>query len=288
MHITTRIELAIVLSGLLACSVKGNIGGSDTSPTADSSGDSDSTGPGTEGGTTTSAGPASDSLVSVTATEDVQTTTNPTHWGGTTAAVTTDWGDATAVGTTDWAGTTLVETGVISDTDADTHVTTTPYTAGEPEPCEGEAVPLDAEVLAYTHSQIDADPDSGGTTGGDDDPNLLYVRFSDQTFTCADPHDRLACGHHWELSLRIPTAFQTPGLYALEFADVKPHGFGLSTGLDIGNDNCDGGGGGAKGTVEIIAIDEDKVVGRLCHVSWFGLDNDFQLDGSFIAPRCSQ
>lgn len=285
MSMTTRIELTILLSGLLACSVKGSFGGSDTAPLPDGTtgyGDSEASTAATEGGTSTSAGPASDTDVvssSVPATSDTTAVASDTDWAGTTLVETGEVSD------THW-GTTLAETGGISDTDSDTHATTTPYTTGEPEPCEGEAVPIEAELLAYAHSQIDASPDDG-TTGGADDPSLLYVRFSDQTFTCADPHDRLACGHHWELSLRLPPAFQTPGLYSLEFADVTPHAFGVSTGTDLGGEDCDGAGSVAKGTVQVIAIDEDKVVGRLCHVSWFGLDGDFELDGSFIAPRCS-
>jgi hypothetical protein len=286
MHTTTRIELGILLSGLLACTFKAELSTSDTYTTGDPGTEgSESSSPDTAGATTTSAG--SPGSLSATSTMPAPTVTGD---------ATTVWGETTAVSDTDWAGTTLVETGDASDTWAgttletstgsDTHVTTTPYTTGEPEPCEGEAVPLAAEVLSYVESQIDAGPD--GTTGDDDDPNLLYVRFSDQTFTCADPHDRLACGHHWELSLRIPSAFQTPGLYSLQFADVQPHAFGLETGADFGSDECDGGGGMAMGTLQVIAIDEDKVVGRLCHVHWWGLDNEFDLDGSFIAPRCPQ
>ncbi|MFY0537570.1 hypothetical protein [Nannocystis pusilla] len=102
-------------------------------------------------------------------------------------------------------------------------------------PCDGEAEPLDVEVLAYLESQIPANPDSDGTTGEDDDPNLLYVRFSSETFTCADPHERLSCDHQWELSLRIPTAFQAPGLYTVKWTDIL--GFGMETGNDAPADD---------------------------------------------------
>ncbi|MDC0670072.1 hypothetical protein [Nannocystis radixulma] len=293
MHITTRIELGILLSALLACSFKAELSASDTYTAGDpGTGDSESSSPGTDGATTTSAGPGGDSHWSGTA------TMHPVPDGETTGTTAAEPGNGTD---TTWAGTTLVETGTTGDASdtwagttlepdpgTDTHVTTTPYTTGEPAPCEGEAVPIEAEVLSYVESQIDASPDSDGTTGDVFDPNMVYVRFSDQTFTCADPHDRLACGHHWELSLRLPTAFQKPGLYTLDFVDGVPHGFGLQTGAGVGSDDCDGGGSVAKGMIQVIAIDEDKVVGRLCHVTWSGLDNDFALDGSFIAPRCPQ
>ncbi|MCY1057390.1 hypothetical protein [Nannocystis sp. SCPEA4] len=284
MHITTRIELGILLSALLACSFKAELSASDTYTAGDpGTGDSESSSPGTDGATTTSAGPGGDSHWSGTA------TMHPVPEGETTGTTVAEPGNSTD---TTWAGTTLETSGpgdpsdtwagttLEPDPGTDTHVTTTPYTTGEPAPCEGEAVPIEAEVLSYVESQIDPAPGL--------DPNMLYIRFSDQTFTCADPHDRLACGHHWELSLRLPSGFQTPGLYALDFADMTPHGFGLQTGTDIGSDDCDGGGSAAKGLIQVIAIDEDKVVGRLCHVTWSGLDNDFELDGSFIAPRCPQ
>ncbi|MBZ5707843.1 hypothetical protein [Nannocystis pusilla] len=285
MHITTRIELGILLSGLLACTFKAELSTGDSDPGTEGS---ESSSPDTDGATTTSAG--SPGSLSATSTMPAPTSYDPegettgttlaepgsdTEWAGTTLVETGDASDT-------WAGTTVVET----STGSDTHVTTTPYTTGEPEPCEGEAVPLDVEVLSYVESQIEVGPD--GTTGDDDDPNLLYVRFSDQTFTCADPHEPVACGHHWDLSLRLPSAFQAPGLYSLQFADVQPHGFGRETGPDFGSEDCDGSTGIAQGTLQIVAIDEDKVVGRLCHVTWPGHDNEFALDGSFIAPRCPQ
>ncbi|MCY0988638.1 hypothetical protein OV203_16005 [Nannocystis sp. ILAH1] len=289
---TTRIHLFIVASTVLACTFESKLYDGDTAPTTGTTGDSPDPSQGTwdtwqgttletsgPGPATTTAGPGWSSDTEgppETSTTIVSETEGP-NWTTTIVSETDSHGWTTAD----------VTTGQFPGSASDT---TSQYTTSQPEepvPCDGEAEPLDVEVLAYLESQIPANPDSDGTTGEDDDPNQLYVRFSSETFTCADPHDRISCGHQWELSVRIPAAFQAPGLYSLSWPGV--HAFGLETGADLGSgDDCDGGGGSAKGTLEIVAIDADKVVGRLCHVTWNGLDNDFELDGKFIAPRCPQ
>lgn len=213
----------------------------------------------------------------------------PTTGDGTASdgpGVSSSGGDHAASGAMTTAATVTGDLPEMMTTNATTLEEPDTTTTGEPvQPCAGEPVPIEAEIIAYTESQAKDTGDSeDGTTGDDGDPTLLYVRFSDLAFTCEDPHDRLACGEHWELSLRIPTAFQAPGLYELSFDGV--HGFGQSTGHDLGGDDCDGGGGSAKGTLEILSIDEQSVTGRLCHVTSFTLDGDIELDGSFVAPRC--
>lgn len=285
MLISTRIHLCIVASTLLACTFQSKLYDSASDPaSSDTEGESSQSPGGSDGESTyqgTTDEPAATEPEPATATSWVETTdagwtstTDPT-WTSTTGIATDSHGETTAAVTTEWETGT---TGVSSS-----YTTSAPE---EPVPCEGEAEPIDAEVLAYLESQIAADPDSAGTTGEDDDPNLLYVRFSSETHSCADPHDRLACGNNWELSVRIPSAFQAPGLYALSWPGV--YAFGLETDTDQGGDNCSSGGSEAKGTLEIIAIDGDKVVGRLCHVKWSGFGNDFALDGKFIAPRCPE
>lgn len=299
MHMTTRIHLCIIASTVLACTFESKFYDGDTAPTTGTTGDSPNPSQGTfdtwEGTTleTSGPGPATTTVgpgwsdteggPPATSTTGVSSDTDGPPWTSTTIVsetdghgwTTADFPETSGVTTSEWPGS-------ASDT-------TSQYTTDRPEepvPCDGEAEPLDVEVLAYLESQIPANPDSDGTTGEDDDPNLLYIRFSSETFTCADPHERLSCDHQWELSLRIPTAFQAPGLYTVKWTDI--HGFGMETGNDAPADDCDGGGSTATGTLEIIALDEDKVVGRLCHVKWTGLDNDFELDGKFIAPRCPQ
>ncbi|WP_434427355.1 hypothetical protein [Nannocystis pusilla] len=138
----------------------------------------------------------------------------------------------------------------------------------------GAAGPVEAEVIAYLESQIG---------DGYSEPGRLYLRFSSQSFTCADPHDELACGHHWEVSLQIPAEFLGPGVYAL--ADSPIVATANSTG---GGDVCEKGGGAVSGTLEIDAVDDGSVTGRLCHLRAFVLEEQILLDGMFVAPRCPQ
>jgi hypothetical protein len=298
MHMTTRIHLCFVASTLLACTFEAKLYEGDTSPTTDTGVEASESGHSTAdswAGTTletTGSSPATTTAhppgwtsdtegPPSTSTTGVITTTGTTGWGGETTGTTCAEGCTTA----DWPETSNPTTMEFPGTSSVTNSSYTTDRPEEPVPCEGEAEPLDVEVLSYLESQIPVDPENG-TTGEDDDPNQLYVRFSSETFTCADPHDRIACGHQWELSLRIPSAFQAPGLYSVSWPGV--HALGLETGPAFNSPDCDFAAGSAEGTLEIIAIDDDKVVGRLCHVKWWGLDNDFELDGKFIAPRCPQ
>lgn len=285
MHMTNRIHLFIVASTVLACTFESKLYDGGTAGTTGTTGDSHGTWDTWQGTTLETSGPGP---ATTTAGPGWTSDTEGPPATSTTGVSDTEgpgWTSTTIVSESGWT-TADVSTGEFPGSASDT---TSQYTTSQPEepvPCDGEAEPLDVEVLAYLESQIPANPDSDGTTGEDDDPNLLYVRFSSETFTCADPHERLSCDHQWELSLRIPTAFQAPGLYTVKWTDIL--GFGMETGNDAPADDCDGGGSTATGTLEIIAIDEDKVVGRLCHVKWSGLDNEFELDGKFIAPRCPQ
>ncbi|MDC0672430.1 hypothetical protein [Nannocystis radixulma] len=149
-------------------------------------------------------------------------------------------------------------------------------TGGDPQPCVGGASPVDAQMIAYLDSQI-------GNPGGE--PELLHVRFSSQSFTCADPHDELACGHNWEVSLQIPAEFQVPGVYALADGQVYANGHATGGG---GDDVCEEGDGAVTGTLEIDAVEDGAVTGRLCHLRAFLLEGPIELDGTFVAPRCPQ
>lgn len=271
----------ILLAGVFACDIKIAPADSDSGAPSSSSGGSGDSGDSTategdsQGATSTSAGHGATSTAGAPTSTPTTDPYDPSETTGnaTTDNVTTSETGTTSAGTTEDVSTTLYP---------GTNGSVTMLTDGEePRPCDSE-VPIDAEILSYLESQI---PEAAGTTGEDDDPNLIYIRFSDLPFTCADPHDRVNCGHHWDLSVRIPSAFQAPGLYA--FSWEGPHAFGYESGPDVGQgDDCDGGGSVAKGTLEILAIDDDKITGRLCGVTWNGLDNSFALEGTFVAPRC--
>lgn len=166
-----------------------------------------------------------------------------------------------------------------------------------PKPCEGEAIPLGpfATQIAYLSSQEQepTDPTAGSTItsgsgtdpGSGGDPNTLTIRFSSHAFTCEDPSKFLECGQGdgWNLQIRIPPEFQSPGLYNLFGSDIIAISDVV---LDEGGDGCGFGGSTVSGSLEIFAVDGDKVEGRLCHVeALFGEDAP-DLEGSFVAPRC--
>lgn len=265
----------LVLSVLLACEGGSGQPTTDTSDTAEDTASADP--PGTTGAaeqptsTTTDAGePNRDE----TTTDDSSTTV----FTGTESA---DTDEPVDTSTTLFTGTTHDTDGTDSTDPPETSVgpeSDTEGGGGNAQPCVGPASPIGAEVIAYLESQI--------VDGQGDEPDLLHVRFSNQSFTCADPHDHLACGHNWEVALQIPVAYQVPGVYGL--ADGQIHAIGVSNGGKQGDDVCEEAGGAASGTLEIDAIDGDSITGRLCHLRAIGVDGPITLDGTFVAPRCPQ
>jgi len=265
----------LVLAVLLAC--EGESGQPTTDPTD------------TNGGTATGEPPSTTSAAE-------QPTSTTTETGEPNSADQTTTGDSS---TTGFTGTEAVDTdepvgssttlftGTTDDTDgsetagpAETTIEPEHETegGGNTQPCVGAALPVGGEAIAYLESQIGE--------GEGEDPELLHVRFASQSFTCDDPHERLACGHNWEVALRIPVEYQVPGVYAL--ADGLIDAIGVSNGGGQGDDVCEEAGGAASGTLEIDAIDGTSVIGRICHLRAFGLDGWIMLDGTFVAPRCPQ
>ncbi|WAS91348.1 hypothetical protein [Nannocystis punicea] len=269
--------LSLVFAVALACDSKGDGSGSDTSDVGNS--------------TTEDAGTDGESSTGGSGDQPATTTAGP--------------GTATSPGTSVGSdGSDTDDTATSTSGYDPTHGTTNPTSQGsdvtsagtdgpviEPVPCEGEPVVLDVASLAYTQGQIPPDPDptgegsSGGSGGEPVDPDTLYVRLSSQAATCADPSTGLDCGGNWAVTIRIPTAFQTPGLYHLAGLDVT--GTGMITSEEPSE--CGFGGGTFGASFELISVDDKEVVGRLCHVD-FGfldiLDEDVNLEGSFTAPRC--
>jgi len=268
--------LSLVFAVALACDSKGNGSGSDTS-NIDSSTTDDG---GTEGVSSTGGG-SGDEPATTTANPSSPATSEPD------TATSTSGYDPTATAT----GTSTDPTGMTSHGSEVTSIgSETDGPVIEPTPCEGEPVVLDVASLAYTHGQIPPEPDptgdgSSGTTGGEPiDPDTLYVRLSNQVATCADPNVGIDCGHQWEVTIRIPTAFQTPGLYHLAGTDVT--GTAMESGEAEDPDACPFGGGTFGASFELISVDENEVVGRLCHIDWPFFDNKVDLEGSFTASRC--
>lgn len=208
--------------------------------------------------------------------------------GSDTASGTATAASTTGVATTDDPGTATATATSTSATTVATSDTSEPPPVEPPVPCEGQATPLTGvETLAYLKSQIPPDPNpnptgTGSTGGSEPDPGTLYVRLSDQAPLCAEPNKSLECGLHWEMTIAIPPEFQSPGLFNLLGQDVT--GSASETGPDRG-DECSFGGGSFPATFEIVAIDDDTITGRLCHVESF-LSVDVDLEGSFVAQRC--
>jgi len=258
----------LLLTAALACGPKPD-GNEDAGDETDSGGtstgepltDSDPTAPtaSASGGTATSAtgGTATSSTTSTTGADPTATSTSTS--AGTSATSATDTGD---------------------DTGFDPPVI----------PCEGEAAPLVGitTTIGYLQSQVPPRPDPTGTGGsstggGELDPGTLFVKLSDQAFTCADPNALLECGQHWAVTIVIPPEFQSPGVFNLLGQDVRGSAFETGAG---GGQDCSFGGGSFEATFQILAIDDQSVQGRLCNVNGLFFDTDPQLEGTFSAARC--
>lgn len=231
-------------------------------------GDSDPTNPATAG--TASGG------------TDSTTTTGP----GTTVGTMTASDDVTTNGEVTTVPGTSVDTGETEGTATDT-ATTGPI---EPPPaCEGQATDIVANtIFAYTQAQIPPEPDptNTDTSGGEPNPpNTIYVKLSDQVFTCEDPNALLECGPHWEVTIVIKPEFQFPGVYdLLNTSQIFGGAFETSTPDNMGE--CGGGGGSFGATFELIKITDTTVEGRLCNVEGLFFETDPDLEGNFVAERC--
>jgi hypothetical protein len=277
-YFDNRLPALLLVTAALACGPK-------------SDGDTDDAGDETNGGTTTTGEALTDSDSDPTApTATAGTAATATATGGTTAST-----SATSTSTTTSAGSgedttataTTVGTSATSATDTgdDTGIDPPPVI-----PCEGDAAPLVGitTTIGYLQSQVPPRPDTTGTGGsssggGELDPGTLFVKLSDQNFTCAEPNALLECGQHWSVTIVIPPEFQSPGVFNLLGQDVR--GFASETGAGAGED-CSFGGGSFDATFQILAIDDQTVEGRLCNVNGLFFDTDPQLEGSFSAARC--
>lgn len=271
--------MSILVAGALACELKGGDSGTaglTDGGSSESSSEGSSSEGGTEGVSTTSGDPATSSA------------TNVSSSGSSASTTTADPGTTTDLGTTTFPETSTTTVGTVSTTTVGTSDSTGDPI--EPKPCEGPAKEIDAHTISYLYSQLPPMPDttsggSSGSSGGEpQDPDLVFVRLSSQAATCADPNVGIECGPNWEVTIRIPPPFQTPGLYHLSGPDVT--GAAFETGVSDDNNECSFGGGSFLASFELISIDDKSVTGRLCHVENLFFDNNVDLEGSFTAPRC--
>ncbi len=278
----TALSLSLSLVGafgLGGCDSKGDDEGESASEatTGEGSSDSEATSGGsdssTSGGTNNSSGSS----------ESSDSSTSEATTGGTSGATTDATTDATSTGSTS-----LSTTGATSEATSDSD---TDSSTGDPPKACGDAAPIEGLVtsMAYLKSQLPPDMTSGsgssGSSGGEEqDPSTLYIRLSDQSFTCKDPSGILECGPQWSATIVIPPEYQAPGVYSFGLGDII--GTFTETGEDEGGNECGFGGGSWEGTLEIVAIDESQVEARLCDVQepWGWAKPD--LNGTFYADRC--
>lgn len=270
MRLSVLLNVTLLL-GVAACDFKVSPGDTDTSEDSTGAGESDSAG--------TTSGGGSDATGQSTNGTSVGTTTEGTTGVGTATATATSTDATTGMtsGTTSAGSTSATTDGPLPD----------PI---DPTPCEGEAKVIPGQAIAYLEAQVPPPPDttggSSGTSGGGEpvDPGTLHVRLSSQSLTCEDPAAALQCGENWAVSFALAPEFQTPGLYHLSGPNV--FGVGTETGPDEGGGECSWGGGSFWATLEIIAVDDEAVTGRLCHIDAALPANAAELAGKFVAPRC--
>lgn len=145
--------------------------------------------------------------------------------------------------------------------------------------------PDESEAIAIRYADLpDVDTGSGSSSGSgggtEPHPDTLFIKISDQTIACQDPHAALGCGSHWEVSIGIPPALQVPGVISLSSPDVIA--YATATGPGGGDDCWWGGGSFMDGTVEILSIDSEKVEVRLENTWAY----DFDANGEYTALRC--
>lgn len=164
---------------------------------------------------------------------------------------------------------------------ADTGSTTIEDTSGTESTgsgvCADDPIPGFMGGTAIRWGDIPPDPTGGesdvATT--DDpgmDPDAILVRVSSLATSCDG--DDGPCREGWGISFTLPPEAQEPGVYML---DDFTSGYSVTM--------CDGGGGGGGGlggTVEIVSIDDEEIVGRFCGTDAF----DFESNGEWTAERC--
>jgi hypothetical protein len=157
----------------------------------------------------------------------------------------------------------------------------------EPTPCEGAATPIDATAIAFAIATDlpDCSDYESGTGCWDGPPDgSLAVHLSNRPYTCDPSAQYDECGA-WDLSFAIPAEYQAPGLYHLTGPTIRGSAVKY---LDPGPDgHCEVTSELFHATLEIVAVDDTGVTGRLCHIeSPLYADAGIDLAGSFFAPVC--
>ena len=140
---------------------------------------------------------------------------------------------------------------------------------------------LSSEIPPYGGGDPGDSGSSGTTSGGwEVDPNTLYIMLGDAPIACSDPYAGMDCGNHWSVTIGIPPALQVPGV--IDLASPEIISTFSATGPSGGGDCYAAGGSFMEGTLEIVSIDDDQVVGVLANTAEW----EFDADGQFSASRC--
>ena len=146
--------------------------------------------------------------------------------------------------------------------------------------CADDPIPGFMSGTAIRWGDIPPDPTGGADDGistTDDpdpmDPDAILVSVSSVATTCDG--DGGPCQAGWGISFTLPPEAQEPGVYMLDDF-ISGYSFTMCDG------GGGGGGGGLGGTVEIVSIDDEEIVGRFCGTETF----DFESNGEWTAERC--
>jgi hypothetical protein len=125
--------------------------------------------------------------------------------------------------------------------------------------------------------------------------SAVRLVFSDQALPCEEPDSRSAspnetCTDSWRLTLTLPSELQAPATYDLSdhqvtFSEVITSGVPKE---GCGSPGCDSTGGGGRvsdGVLEIYAVTEDCIAGRIHRLN-HNQSSGPDYTGGFLASRC--
>jgi hypothetical protein len=158
----------------------------------------------------------------------------------------------------------------------------------EPDPDPAEDPPPSsapsAGGIAIPFNEIPSSGSSSGSTGGGGqplDPNRIYITFGSQKPVCESPYRSGGCGH-WKVGFGVPPERLKAG-EVIPLTDAELNSYSSFSGPDRGGGDCYGGGGSfIAGTLEIVNVDDDKIVIRLEDTWTF----DFDANGEHVIDRC--
>ena len=170
---------------------------------------------------------------------------------------------------------------------------TTPSDPVDPDPVDPDPpphpTPAPAPVpaaggIARRYGDFPPSSGSSGSTGSGGgtpiDPERIYITFGSQKPLCEAPFEYTGCGS-WKVAFDLPPELLKPGV--LELSDSRLNSYSSSSGPDRGGGDCSGGGGSfVDGTVEIVSVDDEKIVIRLADTWTF----DFDANGEHTIDRC--